>query len=94
MLAGDWWAERVRTEHAVDALVAVEAGGRRWICDVREKSVTIRPGDTAPAAATISGTPEAVFSWLWGRADDDAVTFAGDEATVREFRARIVECAG
>ena len=32
MLAGDWWAERVQTEHPVDALVAVEAGGRRWVC--------------------------------------------------------------
>ena len=94
MLAGDWWAERVQTDHPIDALVAVEAGGRRWICDVQQKSVTIRPGDAAPAAATISGSPEAVFSWLWGRAGDGDVTFVGDEATVREFRARIVECAG
>ena len=94
MLAGDWWAERVQTAHPVDALVAVEAGGRRWVCDVREKSVTIRPDDAPPAAATISGSPEAVFLWLWGRVGDDAVTFAGDEATVREFRARLVECAG
>ena len=28
MLAGPWWAERVETEHPVDAVVAVESGGR------------------------------------------------------------------
>jgi hypothetical protein len=35
-----------------------------------------------------------VFRWLWGRADDDTVTPAGDVETVREFRARLVECTG
>jgi uncharacterized protein (TIGR03083 family) len=94
MLGGPWWAERVATEHPVDALVAVESGGQRWVCAVDRTSVTVTDGVTTPADVTVSGTPEAVFLWLWGRAGDDAVTFSGDEAAGHEFRARIVECAG
>ena len=93
-VAGPWWAERVQTEHPVEARVAIESGGHRWLCDVQRQSITVADDPSTPAAATVSGTPDAVFRWLWGRADDGEVTFTGDEEVVREFRARIVECAG
>ncbi len=93
MLAGPWWEERVSTEHPLDDLVAVEAGGHRWLCDVQRASVTITRDTSAPAAATISGDPEQVFLWMWGRAGDDSVTISGDQAIGHEFRARLAECA-
>lgn len=93
MLAGSWGEERVTTEHPVDALVAFESGGHRWLCDVQATSVSVSVDDSTPAATTISGQPMGVFLWLWGRADDDSVTFSGHEATAREIRARLVECS-
>ena len=92
MLGGPWWDEMVDTAHPVDAVVAVEAGGRRWVCDVREKSVTISTGD-AEAAGTVSGEPQAVFLWLWGRVGDGAVTHTGDPRVLTELRERITECS-
>lgn len=94
MLAGPWWKERVQTEHPVDALVAVESGGHRWICDVRRTSVTVTEGASTPATVTVAGDAADVFLWLWGRAGDEVVTFSGDETTGHEFRTRLVECSG
>lgn len=93
MLAGPWWKERVQTDHPVDALVAIEAGGHRWVCDVQRASVTVTPDAPAPAVAMIVGDPEAVFLWMWGRVGDDAVAFSGDQTIALEFRDRLAECA-
>ncbi len=92
MLAGDWWKERVQTEHPVDGHIAVEADGQRWVCDVREKSVSIADQAQTPADATISAEPMDLFLWLWGRVGDDRVMVSGDQEQAREFRARLVEC--
>ncbi|CAA9382765.1 MAG: hypothetical protein AVDCRST_MAG21-1822 [uncultured Nocardioidaceae bacterium] len=95
MLGGPWWEEQYRTSHPVDALVAVESDALRWVCDIREKQVTVSSeGDAGEVAATVSGSPMHVFLWLWGRLDDDAVELSGDSAVLREFRARLVECSG
>ncbi len=94
MLAGDWWRERVQTAHPVNAHVAVEAGGQRWVCDVRETAVSIAAESQAPADATVSGAPMDLFLWLWGRVGDDRVTRSGDQALAGEFRARLAECGG
>ncbi len=94
MLAGPWWQERVQTDHPVDAVVAVEASGHRWVCDVQRTAVTVTADTSRPAAVTISGDPEAVLVWLWGRTGDNAVTTSGDATTAGEFRARLVECSG
>jgi uncharacterized protein (TIGR03083 family) len=94
MLGGPWWDGRVQTQHPVDATVAIEAGERRWLCDVRLTSVTVREDDDTSADATVAGDPMPVFLWLWGRVPDDSVRFTGDEALVTQFRARLVECTG
>jgi uncharacterized protein (TIGR03083 family) len=94
MLAGPWWEDRIQTEHPVDALVAVEAGEQRWLADVRVTSVTISDDPVTSADATVSGDPDAVFLWLWGRVGDDAVAVAGDADLVAQFRARVAECTG
>lgn len=85
-------SEEVSTDHPVDALVVVESAGHRWLCDVRARSVAVSDSDTAAAAVTISGSALPVFLWLWGRADDDLVTLAGDAGALGEFRSRLVEC--
>jgi uncharacterized protein (TIGR03083 family) len=91
MLAGPWWdSDEWQTEHPIDAVVAVESGGLRWLCDLRQSSVTIRSGGGA-AKATVAGAPHDVFLWLWGRVGDDAVRFGGDAPTAVEFRLRIAD---
>ncbi|MGI8435071.1 MAG: maleylpyruvate isomerase family mycothiol-dependent enzyme [Nocardioidaceae bacterium] len=97
MLAGPWWDDRVTTEHPVEAVVAVQSGGVRWLCDVRRSGVTVDRAATDAGAGstpvgTISGEPQDVFLWLWGRVGDERVELSGDPQTVAEFRARLVEC--
>ena len=92
-LAGPWWADRVQTDHPVGRQIAVETSSHRWVCDVQGKSATVTDDGSAPAAATVSGEPEAVFLWLWGRGSHDTVTMS-DERLCEEFRSRIAECLG
>ncbi len=94
MLAGPWWAHNVQTEHPVDALVAVAAGGTRWLCDIQRTAVTVTDDSSTSVAATVSGEPEHVFLWLWGRVGDEAATLDGDPKVISEFRSRLVECTG
>lgn len=83
--------ENVPTEFPVDALVAIEAGGERWLVDLRERSVTISSDQLTPAVVTVSGDPQSVYLWLWGRVGDDRVNVQGDRATSSGFRSRLVE---
>jgi uncharacterized protein (TIGR03083 family) len=94
MLGGPWWESRVTTEHPVEAVVGIESEGQRWLCHVSAKSVEIGQDVMVPAAATVSGDPESLFLWLWGRVGDDRVAVTGSAETVAEFRARIAECTG
>jgi uncharacterized protein (TIGR03083 family) len=94
MLGGPWWESRVKTEHPVDAVVGIETGSRRWLCNVSATRADIGQDLMIPAAVTISGDPEPVFLWLWGRADDDRVTVTGSREVAREFRQRLAECTG
>ena len=94
MLGGPWWESRVKTEHPVDAVVAVESGAHRWLCNASATNVEVGQDLMIPSAATVAGDPEPVFLWLWGRADDTMVGFAGSKAVAAEFRARLVECTG
>lgn len=93
-LAGPWWDGLVDTEHPVDAPVAVEAGLHRWLCTLSARDVSVAAGSEARAVATISGDPEAVFLWLWGRVGDERVEISGEHDAGAEFRARLVECTG
>jgi uncharacterized protein (TIGR03083 family) len=94
MLGGPWWSERVDSQHPVDAVVAVQTGGRTWFCDVRKRSATIADRSAVAPAATVSGEPQQVFLWLWGRTPDSSVDRTGDAAAIAELRARLVECLG
>jgi uncharacterized protein (TIGR03083 family) len=92
-LAGDYVDPDESTEHPVDAVIAVEAGARRWVSDVRAETIVVTDG-SGDAGATVAGSPADVFLWMWGRRSDDHVVVAGDTTAVHEFRARLVECEG
>jgi uncharacterized protein (TIGR03083 family) len=91
MLHGDWAEWGAKTEHPVDATVAVEAGGLRWRCAASEAVVDVVRGSSEPVQATVAGAPSDVFLWLWGRRGDEAVDLAGDARAARELRLRLAE---
>jgi uncharacterized protein (TIGR03083 family) len=91
MLHGNWAEWGAKTEHPVDAVVAIETGGHRWRCDVTEAVVDVVAESAEPADATVTGEPSDVFRWLWGRAGDEAVQIAGDATAVAELRLRLAE---
>jgi uncharacterized protein (TIGR03083 family) len=67
--------------------VRVRAGGSPWLVRPTKDGVVVSgPGDAdvgvAEAAATVSGAPDAVLTWLWRRAGDEAITMQGDPAVV------------
>ena len=89
-LGGPWWEEG-DTEHPLDATVRITAEGRSWTIRADATSVEVSQGAEGDAAAEIFGDPAPIFLWLWGRVPDDAIEAAGDEAVVREVRARVAE---
>lgn len=76
-------------------MVVLRAGGHAW-------AVTLRPGayepvgasSAAPTAdASVTGDPEAMLLWLWGRAPDDALAIGGDPAALGQLRTRLAMLA-
>ena len=47
------------------------------------------PGASLTFTATVSGEPEAVLLWLWGRRPDDVITLDGDPALLTAYRDRL-----
>jgi len=68
--------------------VTIAAGGREWTLTAKPEGVEVREEQgTGEEVARISGDPDDVLLWLWGRADDRAVRRKGDEALIAQFRA-------
>jgi uncharacterized protein (TIGR03083 family) len=93
-LAEDWdsvtpeeWGD-VDPHAGKGATVAVRSGGRVWRTTLAPDCMPLVRQD-GPADATVSGRPEAVLLWLWGRRPDDAVVLGGDPAVLRAFRDRL-----
>jgi len=59
-----------------------------WRSTLAADRIAFARGD-GPADATVSGDPEAVLLWLWGRRPDSAVTLEGDPGTLAAFRDRL-----
>ena len=79
---------------AATGVVELAAGDGRWRIDVTRRQVSVSPGVTDPAAAaTVTGTPDAVLRWLW-RGDASAITSAGDPDLVAAVRSHILAVAG
>lgn len=100
----DGWGD-LRPEDGADRTVAVRAAdvpapdtaaaAAEWRCRIDRAGVGVVPVTDsagvrgARADATISGPPEQVLLWLWGRVPDDAVALAGDPDVLRAFRGRL-----
>jgi uncharacterized protein (TIGR03083 family) len=73
--------------------VAVRSGGRAWRSTLGPATIALERLDGAGDArgdATVSGDPESVLLWLWGRRGDDVVDLGGDPAVLGPFRDRLV----
>ena len=59
--------------------------------ELSTKSQEAIPLDRSDGAAdaTVSGEPEAVLLWLWGRRPDDAIRLDGDRAVLTAYRDRL-----
>lgn len=70
--------------------VMVAVGGARWLVRLEPDGVLVEPNTAGQAGAQVSGDPQAVLLWLWGRAGDDAVRVEGDPALVAHLRQLLV----
>jgi uncharacterized protein (TIGR03083 family) len=86
-IPAEWWGD-VDPHAGEGCTVAVRSAGRAWRSMLAPDAITLTRGD-GPADAAVTGDPEAVLLWLWGRRPDDAVTLDGDQSVLRAFRDRL-----
>jgi uncharacterized protein (TIGR03083 family) len=74
-----------RVEHPGDAdgtvPIVVRSRGRCWtVLPSRSDEVTVEEGAAGDPRVVVAAAPDPMLRWLWGRADDAAVTVHGDPA--------------
>jgi uncharacterized protein (TIGR03083 family) len=69
-------------------VIRLVAGSRFWTVGMNEHNVEVNRLPIA-AGATVTGAPNVLYRWLWGRATDDAITIDGDQAAVATLRATL-----
>ncbi len=93
-LGGDWSDEPPEEWGGVDPAagagdtIAVRARDQVWRATLAPDTVTLAHED-GPASASVTGEPESLLLWLWGRRPDEIVTIEGDTAAIRAFRDRL-----
>jgi uncharacterized protein (TIGR03083 family) len=66
--------------------VRLTTRGSSWTIRATPDSVQIDSGpDLSEAAATVTGSPDALYRWLWNRGDDPAID--GDPALIAQLKA-------
>ena len=83
----DEWGD-IDPHAGAGATIRVRSGGRVWRSTLGPDRIALDRGD-GPADATVSGDPEPVLLWLWGRRPDAAVALDGDRSALAAFRARL-----
>jgi uncharacterized protein (TIGR03083 family) len=68
--------------------IAVRSGGRVWRSTLGADRIALTTQD-GPADASVSGEPEAVLLWLWGRRPDSVVELDGQPPALAAFRDRL-----
>jgi uncharacterized protein (TIGR03083 family) len=74
-----------------DQVIAIEAGAHVWRVTLQPHAVDVAAEIPWECDAAMSGTPEDVYRWLWGRGGIEALRVNGDAAaaaTLRETLAR------
>lgn len=87
MLAGDWSDEPVAA--AAGATVTLRSGNQVWRVVLEPAAVVATPGSDQPADAEISGAPDALLRWLWGRGPLEPLTTSGADPVVHALRERL-----
>jgi uncharacterized protein (TIGR03083 family) len=60
--------------------------GASWLVSNSDAGVDARPDGSGAAVATVSGRPDALLRWLWGRGADAAVAVSGDPGAATDLR--------
>lgn len=84
-LAGDWSEEIIET--ASGSSVGIESGGHGWTLTLNPAEVRLERQRSNSIAGNISGEPEDVLLWLWGRAPLPQSSTGGH--AVDELRTRL-----
>jgi uncharacterized protein (TIGR03083 family) len=69
-----------------DQVVAIEAGTRVWRITLQQSAVDVAAEIPWECDAAMSGSPEDVYRWLWGRGALDALRVTGEDAAVAALR--------
>lgn len=90
-----WLGTRLGSEvRGGGEVIAIEAGARVWRVTLQRTSVDIAAEIPWECDAALSGRPEDVYRWLWGRGGLDALRVTGDRAVttlLRETMARATQ---
>lgn len=91
-LAGDW-SDEPATDRG-GTVVELQSDGTTWRVVMEPKAVVAQVyldrWPRLPADATISGEPEPLYLWLWGRGPRDQLRVDGDVGAADHLRARLV----
>lgn len=74
--------------------VRVRAGDATWLLTPTSKGVSVTTGPDAArpaAAATVRADAQSMLLWLWGRANDSAVSTSGDRVALDRLRGLLHE---
>ncbi len=82
-----WLGTRLGTDvRGSEQVVAIEAGTRVWRVTLQQSAVDVAAEIPWECDAAMSGPPEAVYRWLWGRGPVEALRVTGDMAAVTALR--------
>ncbi len=83
-----WLGTRLGTDvRGSGQVVAIEAGTRVWRITLQRSAVDVAAEIPWECDAAVSGQPEDVYRWLWGRGALGALRVTGDMAAVTALRA-------
>ncbi|GAA3851153.1 maleylpyruvate isomerase family mycothiol-dependent enzyme [Saccharothrix violaceirubra] len=68
-----------------EVVVSITAGGRTWLTRTGPGPASSWPADGTPAAGAVTGSPTAVYRWLWGRASGREVKISGDHDAIAQL---------
>ena len=73
-----------------DQVIAIEAGAHVWRVTLQPHAVDVAAEIPWECDAAMSGAPEDVYRWLWGRGGIDALRVNGDAGAVTTLRQTMV----
>jgi uncharacterized protein (TIGR03083 family) len=86
-----WLGTRLGADvHGNDQVIAIEAGTRVWRVTLQETAVDVAAEIPWECDAALSGQPEDVYRWLWGRGALDPLRVTGDTTAVTALREILV----